>query len=65
MTYHCIGHKVVVVYDSPAEIKEAGLSEITLEVSAVDSADMMSRLVVIIHCLLCHVSLMVQFTTIL
>lgn len=43
--HYIIGHKVVGVYDSPAEIKEAGLSEITLEVSAVDSAEMMTRLV--------------------
>ena len=45
---HCVtcrdtGHKVVAVYDSPAEIKEAGLSEVTLELSAIDTADIMSR----------------------
>lgn len=37
------------VYDSPAEIREAGLSEVTLELSALDSAEIMSRLVVITH----------------
>lgn len=49
-TSHCVtgydtGHKVVAVYDSPAGIKEAGLSEVTLELSAIDTADIMSRLV--------------------
>ena len=39
-----IGHRVVAVYDSPAEIKEAGLSEVTLELSALESAEIMSRL---------------------
>ena len=43
----CAGHKVVAVYDSPAEIKEAGLSEVTLELSAIDTADIMSRLVTV------------------
>ena len=36
---------MIAVYDSPAEIKEAGLSEVTLELSAIDTADIMSRLV--------------------
>ena len=35
------------VYDSPAEIKEAGLSEVTLELSATDTAEIMSRLVIV------------------
>lgn len=34
------------MYDSPAEIKEAGLSEITLELSPIDTAEIMSRSVV-------------------
>lgn len=38
------GHRVVAVYDSPAEIKEAGLSEVTLELSALESAEIMSSL---------------------
>ena len=32
------------VYDSPVAIKEAGLSEVTLELSATDTAEIMSRL---------------------
>lgn len=33
------------VYNSPAGIKEAGLSEVTLELSAADSTEIMNRLV--------------------
>ena len=38
---------MVAVYDGPAEIKEAGLSEVTLELSAVDTAEIMTRLVML------------------
>ena len=57
ITGNSVGHKVMAVYNSPEDIKEAGLSEITLEVSALDSAEMMDRLVAIIPCLVWHVPL--------
>jgi len=33
------------VYNSPEDIKDAGLSEVTLELSAIDTATIMDRLV--------------------